>query len=305
MHVAQMPWDISLEPPKLSSTPTLPSNAGKTEMPPSSLQQNYQNGGNSRIKTEGGYDSVYNSQMPYASNTNMTAQERATSLLTSQYGSQANPSIQSTFPQQPGMGQRQPPPMNLQMPGQGQQRPTPAQQQQQQQQQQYQQYQQQQRSNLGAAQTDGGGDAEWDAMLAERRALRPEDIEQADESMRNRIAQMAYSQDSGLMVPLSEQSKPKGKGKVRATPASARPAGLDGVASDDDEDTKEGIKEDDEDAINSDLDDEDDTAEVENDDDDQGHVLEAVLCTYDKVQRVKNKWKCTLKDGVLHTGGKE
>jgi len=26
---------------------------------------------------------------------------------------------------------------------------------------------------------------------------------------------------------------------------------------------------------------------------------------YDKVQRVKNKWKCTLKDGVLLVNGKE
>ena len=26
---------------------------------------------------------------------------------------------------------------------------------------------------------------------------------------------------------------------------------------------------------------------------------------YDKVQRVKNKWKCTLKDGVLNANGKE
>ncbi|KAK4892682.1 hypothetical protein LTR28_002286, partial [Elasticomyces elasticus] len=76
---------------------------------------------------------------------------------------------------------------------------------------------------------------------------------------------------------------------------------LDGVGSDDD---RTNIKdEDDEDAINSDLDDpEEAEAEVE-DDEDEAH--ETMLCTYDKVQRVKNKWKCTLKDGLLHTGGKE
>lgn len=30
-----------------------------------------------------------------------------------------------------------------------------------------------------------------------------------------------------------------------------------------------------------------------------------VLCMYDKVTRVKNKWKCSLKDGVLHLNGRD
>ncbi|KAG8934534.1 hypothetical protein FRC02_009746 [Tulasnella sp. 418] len=30
-----------------------------------------------------------------------------------------------------------------------------------------------------------------------------------------------------------------------------------------------------------------------------------VYCTYDKVQRVKNKWKCVLKDGIISVGGKD
>ncbi|RMZ85830.1 hypothetical protein DV737_g424, partial [Chaetothyriales sp. CBS 132003] len=33
-----------------------------------------------------------------------------------------------------------------------------------------------------------------------------------------------------------------------------------------------------------------------------GNVM---LCTYDKVQRVKNKWKCTLKDGIMGIDGQE
>ncbi|KAH0186348.1 hypothetical protein KCU86_g12070, partial [Aureobasidium melanogenum] len=33
--------------------------------------------------------------------------------------------------------------------------------------------------------------------------------------------------------------------------------------------------------------------------------IDHVLCTYDKVQRVKNKWKCTLKDGIMSANGKE
>ncbi|EGP92651.1 uncharacterized protein MYCGRDRAFT_29663, partial [Zymoseptoria tritici IPO323] len=58
------------------------------------------------------------------------------------------------------------------------------------------------------------------------------------------------------------------------------------------------------DAINSDLDDSDEDAggPMGDDDDDLG---DSILCTYDKVQRVKNKWKCTLKDGVMSVGGKE
>ena len=87
-------------------------------------------------------------------------------------------------------------------------------------------------------------------------------------------------------------------------------AQLDGPVDDeDDEDAKKGIKDelfdddDDEDAINSDLDDPDDNAIEE--EQDEGRPNQIMLCTYDKVQRVKNKWKCTLKDGVLNTGGKE
>ncbi|KAF8141093.1 transcription factor IIA, alpha/beta subunit-domain-containing protein [Mycena galopus ATCC 62051] len=60
-------------------------------------------------------------------------------------------------------------------------------------------------------------------------------------------------------------------------------------------------------AINSDLDDSD----TENEDDaanggEEGGVeTDIVFCTYDKVQRVKNKWKCVLKDGMIHTGGRD
>ena len=84
---------------------------------------------------------------------------------------------------------------------------------------------------------------------------------------------------------------------------------LDGEEEDDDDDDdKTGIKDelfddDDEDAINSDLDDPDDNVIEEEPED--GRPQQIMLCTYDKVARVKNKWKCTLKDGVLTTGGKE
>lgn len=82
----------------------------------------------------------------------------------------------------------------------------------------------------------------------------------------------------GLMVPLSQ------------IPASSRPSNprttADGPSQVDgpDDDVKE---ESDEDAINSDLDDPDEDREDEDDDDDSMNMM---LCMYDKVQRVKNKW---------------
>ncbi|KAJ7789780.1 transcription factor IIA, alpha/beta subunit-domain-containing protein [Mycena olivaceomarginata] len=65
-----------------------------------------------------------------------------------------------------------------------------------------------------------------------------------------------------------------------------------------------GGGEEDDEAINSDLDDSDD----EDDDaaDEEGAPEGAIVfCTYDKVARVKNKWKCVLKDGMIHTGGRD
>ena len=50
--------------------------------------------------------------------------------------------------------------------------------------------------------------------------------------------------------------------------------------------------------INSDLDDED---EEEQD----STIKNMVLCQFEKVQRVKTKWKCVLKDGVVHVNGKD
>jgi transcription initiation factor TFIIA large subunit len=30
-----------------------------------------------------------------------------------------------------------------------------------------------------------------------------------------------------------------------------------------------------------------------------------ILCQYEKVSRIKNKWKTVLKDGVIHVNGKD
>ncbi|KIJ61288.1 hypothetical protein HYDPIDRAFT_177056 [Hydnomerulius pinastri MD-312] len=57
-------------------------------------------------------------------------------------------------------------------------------------------------------------------------------------------------------------------------------------------------------AINSDLDDSDTEGEEEAEEGGQGET-DIVFCTYDKVGRVKNKWKCILKDGMIHINGKD
>ncbi|GAA5871589.1 hypothetical protein JCM16303_000803 [Sporobolomyces ruberrimus] len=72
-------------------------------------------------------------------------------------------------------------------------------------------------------------------------------------------------------------------------------------------DEKPGIKGEDEDAINSDLDSSEDEldeeAELAGGGDDQGGDI--VIALYEKVQRVKNKWKVTLKDGLISVNGKD
>ncbi|TYJ58362.1 hypothetical protein B9479_000908 [Cryptococcus floricola] len=58
------------------------------------------------------------------------------------------------------------------------------------------------------------------------------------------------------------------------------------------------------DVIDSDLDDSDDEnrGDVEAEDEDD---VDIVFCVYDKVQRVKNKWKTVFKDGMIHLNGKD
>lgn len=189
---------------------------------------------------------------------------------------------------------------------------------------QYQNVQQaQQRPGISSTQTDGADD--WDAMVTERRAeamRHPAGRYSADVTLKEQIHQMSLDMEGGgFMMPLSERPKPPpvkkpknvAHGVEESSSSSSVAAQLEegpDVAQYDglDESEDENIKDDpdlenDEDAINSDLDDPDENVVDEGDEDaQQGQIM---LCTYDKVQRVKNKWKCTLKDGVLTTGGKE
>ncbi|QWU88856.1 hypothetical protein CA3LBN_003164 [Candidozyma haemuli] len=78
-----------------------------------------------------------------------------------------------------------------------------------------------------------------------------------------------------------------------------RQSGVVGIGEDDDDD---GIFNDSDD-INSDLDDELDSEK--SDDEDMEQEGQIMLCLYDKVQRVKNKWKCNLKEGVANIDGRD
>ena len=173
---------------------------------------------------------------------------------------------------------------------------------------------QQQRPNPTYAQTDGADDAleDWQQQLAQRRALHAANGQRADRMMREQATQVSIELESGLMVPLDEQpgrSIPK-KRRTAPPPTQSTNVGEGGPSvpqlDGDVDDAKPAVKdeEDDENAINSDLDDSDDDPinAVGDDDEEFG---DQILCTYDKVQRVKNKWKCTLKDGVMSVGGKE
>ena len=174
---------------------------------------------------------------------------------------------------------------------------------------------------IGSAQTDGSGDsaAEWKAEVARRRELAAQNPGEGDRLIREHFLEIQQRlEGGGLMLPLAERNLPsKGtKRKIRnaetgevnvsdadrVTSASGiQPSSLAGAqgdaAADDDADGEV-----DEDAINSDLDDPDQQEDDENNEENTDQIM---LCTYDKVQRVKNKWKCTLKDGIVKVGSTE
>jgi transcription initiation factor TFIIA large subunit len=164
--------------------------------------------------------------------------------------------------------------------------------------------------HMGSGQTDGGDDdpmTDWKAEVARRRAAA--ESGEGDRLLREHLKQrMSQYEAGGLLRPLGEHESsskvarrvvltaPLNQNTTESTSSAPRITGqFDGG--------EDGVKEEDEDAINSDLDDPDDLVADDHDaDESEGQVM---LCTYDKVQRVKNKWKCTLKDGILTTGGKE
>ncbi|KAK3943673.1 transcription initiation factor IIA large subunit [Diplogelasinospora grovesii] len=170
---------------------------------------------------------------------------------------------------------------------------------------QQQQHQHQQQANGGqnalhAAQTDGPtDDSAFDAVLMQRgpdgKPVNMGRVE-IDNILHSQLAARAKQMEGGgLMLPLKEATKTRNLPSKRP-----KETGASQVDGPDDDDLKD--EEVDEDAINSDLDDPEDENIVDEDDDELPHMM---LCMYDKVQRVKNKWKCTLKDGVLTVNGRE
>ncbi|KAL2180261.1 transcription factor IIA, alpha/beta subunit [Thermothelomyces heterothallicus CBS 202.75] len=342
MNLAQFPWDPKPEPPPTPASANAPPASAPPSAPPitanytqstlspqssaqtlslpGSLHPNSNSVGTKQepgftqaeptIKQEPGLPPAPSGYNP-ANGVPPIAAQRAASALHNQYGPRAAKSIaqinsaaqQSQQNQRPGQVPQQH--MNPHQQHQHQQ------QQQQQQQQQHLNPQQQYRQNVAAAmqqqrmqqvnrtgpnglptsQVDGPSDA------AEAESSIIMDRAQIDELLHAQLAARAKQMEGGgLMLPLKQATKDRSVASKQA--GAAGPAQFDGGLDDDGK-----SEDDDEDAINSDLDDPDEMGEEDDDDDDSmGHMM---LCMYDKVQRVKNKWKCILKDGVLTVNGKE
>ncbi|KAL2154936.1 hypothetical protein VTH82DRAFT_3612 [Thermothelomyces myriococcoides] len=341
MNLAHFPWDPKPDPPPTPASANVPPASASSSAPPAtanytqptmspqssaqtlSLPGSLHPDANSvGVKQEPGFTQNEPAikqepglpQAPSGYNpANTIAAQRAMSALQNKFGPRAADSIAriGSVAQQAQQNQR-----HGQMP---QQPMNPQQQQQQQQQQQHQQQQQQQQqqhlnaqqqyrqevaaglqqrmqqinragpNGLPTSQVDGPSDAPETAPSITM------DRAQIDELFHEQLAARAKQMEGGgLMLPLKQATKTRSVASKHAS--AAGPAQVDGGLDDDGDD-------DDEDAINSDLDDPDEMGEDDEDEDDSmGHMM---LCMYDKVQRVKNKWKCILKDGVLTVNGKE
>lgn len=146
-------------------------------------------------------------------------------------------------------------------------------------------------NGVGGAQTDGAADEVDGLAIIKRFDADGQEVSmgriEIDGLIRRKIESMGSAMEGGgLMLPLQKASTAsKRSRKVKRT--ATAPGQADGG---DDDDDKSGVKDEelDEDAINSDLDDPDEGANEEEDEDEgMGHIM---LCMYDKVQRVKNKW---------------
>ncbi len=109
-----------------------------------------------------------------------------------------------------------------------------------------------------------------------------------DKLLHKQLAAMAKRMEGGgLMLPLRQATMHK---------SAAIETNKNGVMSQVDGEGDSNVKMEDEDAINSDLDDpEEEQDEGEEDDESMGPIM---LCMYDKVQRVKNKW-CVVETAEL------
>lgn len=315
LKVAHLPWDPAPPAPAPTASQTLPSNArlpsqtlpsnGNTvSTPPSSsstpgpqIKQDP-----STVPTGPSPANQYSIPMQYPPGVQLNARQRAAANLHNAYGIQAGPQIaqlqQGNIPRIPMPAQ----PMNMvkqedqkpQMSSLPEYQSAPS---------------QPPVPPIKSSQNDGSGDVllDWQEEATRRRQLAARHRGEADRLMHD---QFLYTQSrlegGGLMLPLNERSETRLAVKrghqnrnSAVTPHEAS-SSLGQAQGDAAADEERPIDED-EDAINSDLDDPNDQV----DDDENEDIEQVMLCTYDKVQRVKNKWKCTLKDGILKVDGSE
>ncbi|KAM0841171.1 hypothetical protein ACQ4PT_059212 [Festuca glaucescens] len=96
-------------------------------------------------------------------------------------------------------------------------------------------------------------------------------------------------------VPTEDYNTPGESSEYRTpTPAVVTPQPRNDTGDDDD----------DEPPLNEDDDDEDETDDF-TEDNDEPNTQHLVLAQFDKVTRTKNRWKCTLKDGIMHLNGRD
>jgi transcription initiation factor TFIIA large subunit len=174
-------------------------------------------------------------------------------------------------------------------------------------------------NGLPTSQMDGSGDSPEAVLMQRGPDGNPVEMGRVeiDRMIHAQIAaRFKQMEGGGLMLPLRQATKTR---SVPGQKRTGRPGQFDGM---DDELVKD--EDVDLDAVNSDL---DDTIDIGGDDDEEDESGYLMLCMYDKVQRVKNKWyvhrarsgisageceltnpdyrKCTLKDGVLTINGRE
>ncbi|KAI1425815.1 transcription factor IIA, alpha/beta subunit [Xylaria sp. FL1777] len=339
-QLAAFPWDPKPDPPPapITTAPTAaqpapgasaplptPNGNGYAQPQPPAPQAvpvpvpASQSPGDARIKPEPNVKiepGLEGNQMPQAipqGDPNNIAQQRVIAQLQNQYGDRAAASI-NKLREQPGGGVTQPqnqqrmanPSIPQTYPPQYQNNP----------QQQYRPNvphnpaaQQQQRVPMvngqrpPTSQVDGAGEDDGHVGILIQQSRNGQATEmgrvEIDNLLHAQIAARAKAMEGGgLMVPLKRASKSKAI-SYHKSGTNHGPSRFDGP---DDDIKEEDDMEDDEDAINSDLDDPDDNIEENEDDEEGGQIM---LCMYDKVQRVKNKWKCVLKDGVLNVNGRD
>ena len=178
---------------------------------------------------------------------------------------------------------------------------------------------QQYKAPINPSQLDGPDDdmQAYRAEVARRREMIASQRGTGDRLFREQLLESQQRlEGGGLMIPLEERYMPSARARkqvhalemgdssasneggtfrdIGSAQSSLGRAQADAAGDENDDEV-------DEDAINSDLDDPDEGGE-ENNEEETDQVM---LCTYDKVARVKNKWKCTLKDGILRVDGSE